>query len=109
MNFDLISDISAISTVPYATMNRLCDKGNECICHNVLESMGKGESSTEITSPIGTIRIIVEEEELHYRFSPSKKLEELLIKSITEGKDPLIADIETSLVSRILNTYKDLI
>ena len=107
--FDLISDLSLITTIPNKTLQRLCDKGTECICHDVLETIQSEETSTDIDISVGTIKIIIEDDELHYRFIPSRRLEEMLVNSIGSGEDPLVACIENSLSSRILNTYKDLI
>lgn len=107
--FDLVSDISLLTTLPDKTLRKLCDKGNECICHNVLEALQEDNNEINIDISIGTLKILIEDDELHYRFIPSNKLEEMLIQSISTGKDPLITHIEESLTSKILNTYKDLI
>lgn len=107
--FDLISDISLLTTLPDKTLRKLCDKSNECICHNVLESIQEGSSEVSIDISIGTIKIFIENDELHYRFIPSHRLEDMLIQAICTGKDPLVSHIEESLSAKILNTYKDLI
>jgi hypothetical protein len=107
--FDLVSDISIITTLPDKTLRRLCEKGNECICHNVLETIQNGESETSIDITMGVIKIIVENDEIHYRFIPSSKLEDMLVTTLNNGTDPLIKHIENSLTNRILTVYKDLI
>lgn len=107
--FDLISDVSLITTLPYKTLLKICDKGAECLCHNVLEGIQNDENEIDIDISIGTIKILIEDEELHYRFVPSKRLEEMLITTVCDGNDPLVKHIEESLSARILNTYKDLI
>lgn len=109
MTFDLISDLSLLTTIPKKTLQRLGDQGAECLCHDVLESIQSGETCTDIDIDIGTIKVIIEDDELHYRFAPSRRLEEMLINSIRSGEDPLVSHIEDSISSRILNTYKDLI
>ena len=109
MTFDLISDISALTTLPDATLRKLCDKSIECICHGVLESDLKNDGETFVNTPIGSIKIIVTRDEIHYRFIPSSKLENMLIDALSSGTDPLVTKIEDGLVARILNTYKDLI
>lgn len=107
--FDLVSDISTVTTLPDKTLRRLCDKSNECICHNVLENIQNGETETVIDISIGTIKILVVDDEIHYRFAPSSKLEDMLITTLNSGEDPLIKHIEESLTNRILTVYKDLI
>ena len=108
-NTDLISDLSLLTSVPYKTLKNLCDKGNECICHSTLENFDNGENETIIDISIGQVSIVVNGNEIHYRFKPSTKLESMLIDTINTHKDPLVSDIEHSLVVRILNTYKDLV
>lgn len=106
---DLIQDISSLTSVPYKTLKHLCNKGNESICHSVLESVNESENETVIDLSIGQLIIIIEDDELHYRFKPSSQLDEMLVTTLTTGVDPLITDIEQNLVTRVLNTYKDLI
>ena len=106
---DLISDISLLTSVPYKTLKNLCDKGNECICHSILENVRDSNVETIVDVGIGQLTIIVDNEEIHYKFRPSAKLEEMLINTISSNDDPLVTHIEQSLISRILNTYKDLV
>lgn len=106
---DLISDISLLTSVPYKTLKNLCDKGNECICHSVMENGVDGSVDTIVDIGIGQLTITVVEDSIFYKFKPSPTLEGMLVQTITGHNDPLVTDIEQSLVSRILNTYKDLI
>ena len=107
--FDLVSDISKLTTIPDKTLRNLCDKGIECICHDVIEMIQKESEETNIELGIGLLKIIKEEDELHYRFIPSSKLEDSLINSIVNNEDPLTYRIEEALKNRIVNTYKELI
>lgn len=108
-NFDIVSDISVLTTAPEKTLRNLCLKGSECICHDVLESLQASEIETVVDIGIGTIKIIVDNDEIHYKFTPSNQLEAMLINTIQNNHDPLVTDIEDKLYSRIINTYKDLI
>ena len=107
--YDLISDISIITTTPEQSLRKLCDKGMECICHSVLERLNDSNIDTTIDVGIGEVKIIVENDEIHYKFLPNDKLESMLVDSIVNKKDPLVNRIEDSLSTRILNTYKDLV
>lgn len=108
-DFDLISDISLLTSVPYKTLQTLCDKGAESICHSVLESVKESNVETTIDISIGQLIVAVHNDEIHYKFKPSSKLENMLIDTLVNKTDPLVTNIEQSLVSRILNTYKDLV
>lgn len=105
---DLISDISLLTSVPYKTLKNLCDKSNECICHSILENFQESIGETSIDIGIGQLIIMVDNDEIYYKFKPSSKLEEMLVNTITNNSDPLVTQIEQKLVARILNTYKDL-
>jgi len=105
----LIEDISAITTLPIKTLDRLFDKGAECICHSVLESKLNGESVCSIDISVGEIKVIISNDTISYRFIPSNKLEAMLVDTIVNNNDPLVKDIEDTLINRILNTYKDLV
>jgi hypothetical protein len=107
--FDLISDISLLTTLPDKTLRKLCDKGVECICHDVLECLNESNNEVTIDISIGELKIVIVDDEIHYKFRPSTQLETMLVKSIVDREDPLVSHIEEGLVSRILNAYKDLI
>ncbi len=108
-DIDLTQDISLLTSVPYKTLKNIWDKGNECVCHSVLESTQNGNVETIIDICIGKLTIITDHNEIYYKFRPSSELENMLINTLTTNKDPLIGNIEQKLVSRILNTYKDLV
>lgn len=108
-DFEMISDISTLTTIPDKTLRKLGDIGVECVCHNVLENLNDSNFETSIDVYVGELKIIVDNDEIHYRFVPSSKLEQMLVESISTNKDPLVTKIEEGLVSRILNTYKDLV
>lgn len=105
---DLISDISLLTSVPYKTLKNLCDKSNECICHSILENTQAFIGETIIDIGVGQLIVVVNNDEIHYRFKPSSSLENMLVETLSTRKDPLVTQIEQKLVSRILNTYKDL-
>ena len=105
---DLIYDISLLTSVPYKTLKNLCDKSNECICHSVLETLQESIRETTVDIGIGQLTVVVDSDEIYYKFKPAPKLEEMLINTVTTNSDPLVTQIEQKLVNRILNTYKDL-
>jgi hypothetical protein len=106
---NLVKDLSVITTLPEATLNKLWSRGSECIGHSVLECIKMGDDMAIIESPIGDIKIILTPDGIHYRFTPSQSLEKILVDAIIDKKDPLVTSIEEGLVNRILNAYKDLI
>lgn len=106
---NVLNDLSIITTIPQATLVKLMDKLNWCICNSVEESILKSETITEIDLGLGKLILSVENNFLEYKFIPSIKLESNIIKTIKEKKNPLIHQLESSLADRIVNTYKDMI
>ena len=105
----LIEDISTLTTIPTANLNQLVKKANFCICNDVAESKLQGEDLTEVDIGIGRLHIFVEDNNIKYKFVPSKYLENNIKKTILDGKNPLIEEAEQALVTRIVDTYKNYI
>lgn len=104
---NLINDVSVLTTIPAPALTRLQEKSIWCICNSLEEEKLAGNNLTEINIGIGTLQILVDNNEMKYRFIPSKALENSAKATLTEGKNPLTATVEATLVRRILNTYKN--
>lgn len=109
MIYNAVEDISVLTTIPLKTLYKLTDKCNECICNDVLESKTSNDITSIIDIGIGKLNINVTPKDITYTFVPSKELEIKLLNTIKNNESPLIKDIENSLTTKILNTYKDLI
>lgn len=109
MNYNLLEDISTITTLPLKTLSKLSDKSIECICNSVYESKLVDEPVSVIDIGIGKLNIIVKQDSISYNFIPSKDLDTKVKTTIIKNVNPLVKTIEEGLASRILNTYKDLI
>ena len=109
MQNNLLNDLSIITTIPQATLVKLMDKMTWCICNSVEESILNSEKITEMDLGIGKLLLSIDDGFLEYKFIPSSKLESNVLKTIKEKKNPLINNLEISLVDRITNTYKDMI
>lgn len=106
---NILDDVSRMTTVPYTALTKLSKQYIYCICNAVEETTLAKEPLTYINIGIGTLVIQYQNEQLRYQFIPSKLLSESLAETVTDGKNPLVRELETSLVDRILNTYKDLV
>ena len=104
----LITDLSTITTIPVSTLEKLHDKQQLCILHKVSENEKKGEPITYVDIGYGTLYIKHENDELRYKFIPSKSFEKDLKEVILSGQSPLISKAEEALKDKITNTYKDL-
>ena len=104
---DGISTLSTITTIPKQTLEKLFEKLSWVICDSVEVSCMSNEDFARIDIGIGYIDINVTENELEYRFIPSKKLESDILNTVQNKKNPLVNNIEESLIKRIINAYKD--
>jgi hypothetical protein len=109
MKFDMIKDITTLTTIAEKSLIKINDLSVDDICHCVLESVNCGDDVADIDIGIGELKVIVSDGELHYRFTPSNQLEKKLIKTFEEGVDPLTQVVEESLSNKILRAYKELI
>lgn len=108
MTFNLIDDLSTLTTIPSGTLNKLADKVSYIICNNLEESVLNSDNIMELNVGIGTLILSIEDNSLEYKFIPSQKLETSIVNTIKNKKNPLETTLEKSLVSRILNAYKDM-
>ena len=105
--YNLSEDLSNLTTIPTSALSKLSDKSVFCICNDVEESILKEENVADIDLGIGTLQILVDGNDLKYRFIPSKTLDINVKNTVINKKNPLTATVEESLVKRILNTYKN--
>lgn len=105
----LIEDLATLTTISQNALVSLNEKSYSCICHSVCESMIEGKPLTEIDLGIGILYIKCEEDQIKYKFIPSKKLEENVTFTVKNKVSPLVLEVETSLKDRIESTYKNLL
>lgn len=105
----LTKELETITTIPEQQLLKLVEKTMFCVCQDVKESILAKEPTTEIDVGVGTLTIQVANGEVKYRFVPSAKLNDAIIKTIKEGNSPLTLVAETNLKDRIINVYKDLL
>ena len=105
----LIEDLATLTTISQNALVNLNEKSYSCICHSVYESIVEGNPLTEIDLGIGILYIKCEEDQIKYKFIPSKKLEENVTFTVKKKVSPLVFEVETSLKDRIESTYKNLL
>ena len=105
--YSLINDLSTLTTIPVSNLTELVKKSNFCICDDLEDSILAKKDSTDIDIGIGTLTIKVVNNNVKYRFTPSKQLESNVTSTIIDNKNPLTCEAENALVNRIMETYKD--
>ena len=107
-SLNMIDDVANITTIPVASLQKLNDKLVWCICNAVEESKLKEESVVNLNIGLGNLIISVINNQIQYKFIPSSFFEKNLVTTIVKGKNPLVNALEESLVSRIMDAYKEL-
>lgn len=105
----LINDLSTLTTISQHALVNLTEKSIACICHTVCESLLEGNNPIEVDIGVGTLYIKCEEDQIKYKFIPSKKLEENVAFAVKHGTSPVQYMVEEALKDRIETTYKNLI
>lgn len=105
----LIDDLSTLTTIPATNLNQLVQKSVYCICDDVEEAVLGENNTAEIDLGFGKLYIRVHNNNVQYKFIPSRALDNAVKETIINHKNPLVDVAEETLVHRILNTYKSFI
>lgn len=104
---NIIEDLSDLTTIPTSALTKLSDRTVLCMCNCVEESVLAEKPLTEMDLGIGTMQVLVDGNEIKYRFIPSKALDSAMKSTVIDKTNPLTATVEATLVRRVLNTYKN--
>lgn len=104
---DLINRVSTISTIDERTLTKLCTIQDWCISDIIREMIDNKENEETIFIGIGTIKIIIDEDGVRYKFKPSQELEDNIINTLNGEKSVLEEALVESVKKKLLNIYKD--
>lgn len=106
---NLVKDISTLTTIPVATLQKFVSLSESIISHAVFELVNTDNNITSINIGIGVLNIKVEAQSIQYKFIPSNKLEQLVRDTVVTKKSPLVTQVEDKLKDKVLNVYKELL
>lgn len=106
---DLIKDLSTLTTIPEKALQKLNNKSYYCINEAVLETLLAKKELVEINIGIGTLYIQLLDNSVKYKFIPSPEMEKNIKNTVINNQNSLQNVLESSLVNKIINTYKDLL
>lgn len=106
---NVIEDINTITSIPKANIAKLFQRVEWLVCNSVYEAHISGESLAEVNLGFGKLSILIDGNELRYRFQPSRKTEAMLQAIFEKGYDPIAAEAEKAVVGTTLKAYKDLL
>lgn len=102
-------DISKLTSIPLVSVEKFLTLEENCICYDVLDNLKSGETTSLIDLGFGMLSIIIINDEMHFKFVPSKSLEDKLKKALSSGKLDIISLLEDKINSKLLIAYKELI
>lgn len=107
MNYELSRDLSAITTISQASIDKLLSDATLCIGHAVAETSSASENVASIDIGFGQLDIAFDGKEAKYRFTPNLKLRRA-VASALDGTSPLMVEAEQIITGKILKAYKEL-
>lgn len=109
MNNNLIEDISKLTTISDTVLNKLISKAFYCISDIIEDAVLENKKVVDIEIGIGTLYLELNSDNVRYKFIPNKDLESAVKNTIINKRNLLQDTLEMTLVSRITDTYKDLL
>lgn len=106
---DVVQNLSTLTTISKDTLNQLIDKSMMCMFDAILESCMSNKEATELDIGIGILTILYSNNEIRYKFRPSAKFEEGVIRTIVRHDNTLDKTVDKELKERLVHTYKDLL
>ena len=106
---NLNGDLAVLTTIPVRQLDKLTAKGTLCLANAVAESVFEGKDEVQLDIGYGQLNIKKVDGGIKYIFIPSCDLEEAVKDAFTGRHNSLTETVESVLVDRIVNTYKDLI
>lgn len=106
--YNLIEDMSKLTTISTRALSQLSDKAIYCIVDAIKEDSLQNKDITEIDIGIGKLAIKKDNVSVKYRFEPSAELIENIRALLQNGLNLLEVQIEKNLVDNISNPYKNL-
>lgn len=106
---ELLKDISTITGISKTITDDLTSLSIDIISHSIVEAIEEKNYTSIIDIGIGTLSIKKEEDNVMFKFIPSKQLEKVVKDTYKDKKSSLLCSVESSLNRRLMNTYKDLL
>lgn len=109
INIDGLSDLSSLTLIPKASIEKLAAQLPYIICQGLLESKIKNDPYVSVDIGFGQINLTYNNNELLYKFIPNVKAENMFVDTLVNDKSPLETQIEEGVRHRIMNVYKELL
>jgi hypothetical protein len=103
------NDICTMTNIPKNSLINLFRKFESIIVDDVYQTQLKGDDISMIDLQIGTLYIQIDNDEIHYRFKPSDKLDSSIRETLKTGNSPVVTELGRCIQQSIFNVYKELL
>ena len=100
--------LSRLTTIPTSNFVNIFKLMAEVCCDDVLNSISNGEECACVDIGIGNLSFLIEDDGVSYKFIPSDKFEDMLIKAVKSNKSPLIEHLDRGITEKVVEAYKNL-
>jgi len=108
MTTNLIDKKVLLTTIQDKYLKKLIELDEFIMCDALEDTLLSKDDHLDVDVGYGTLSIKFEDGTLKFRFKPSAKFEEELISTVVNKQNSLKIAIESALVSKLTQTYKDL-
>ena len=109
MVHNLTQNLESLTQIKSPVISKLIRISESCICDYILQAIENDEDIISVYIGLGTLEINISEDEIYYKFTPNKKFEKKILKTLETEESPLVQEIEAKLNKKILDTYKELL
>ena len=108
-DIDVIKKLSLLTTVDEQYLKKLFDKIPWIICDGISNEMVSNENPViTLSLGYGNLIISIVDDQIKYKFVPSKEFEDQVIDTVCNGFNSLAINLEKSLANKLTTIYKDL-
>lgn len=105
----MIESLSALTTIPKKHLDKLLNKVYLCVGDAIEEALIENKNISEIDIGIGTLVVKFDVDNIYYKFIPNQNMTNVIKSTIINKQNMLTRTIESNLVNRIVNVYKDIL
>lgn len=109
MKYNILDDLSALSTIPIKIINNLTKTCQTILVENIVENICTEDTVCELDIGIGVLYVKYLDGTFSYIFKPSEDFNEELHECAKNNNKPLKELVSEKLSNNILKTYKELI
>ena len=106
---NVTDNISRLTSIPLRYIEKIFSLEQDYICYAIQQAFCEKQNNVDIDIGIGTLSILVENENVYYKFLPSQSLENDIQHTVSINEAPMIKKLEENIKDKVLNAYKELL